>query len=107
MYSSILGVVVPTGMSSRKMKSLLNLTTAQFGFEKEEGVLCESDRSIVMKVRHRVAGKTFVIKELQLLTTTEEDEAEEEKIALRVLREACFMASTLPWSGSTPSPNKT
>jgi cell division cycle 2-like len=64
------------------------MCTSQFVFEEELG---DGRRGYVDKVRHRTTGKTFAMK------TLKEDEDEEEEKAsisnLRVLREACFMAS--------------
>lgn len=83
MYSNLVPAQ-PAG--SRKMTSLLNLTTAQF----VECVLWESDRCMIARMRHRVTGKTFVVKEP---AAEEEDEEKQALLNLAVLREACFMAA--------------
>ncbi|XP_062185929.1 putative cyclin-dependent kinase F-2 [Phragmites australis] len=74
----------PAGTTTR-MRSPRILSTVQF---EEECVLGACHNGDVVKVRHRVTGKTFALKTVSL-----QFEEEEAVLALRVLREACFMAA--------------
>jgi cell division cycle 2-like len=84
---------VPSSSSSkratrtRKKCPMPSMSTSQFVFEEELGD--DGHRGYVDKVRHRTTGKTFAMKTLK----ADEDEEEKSISNLRVLREACFMAS--------------